>query len=215
MLPERTPLRPGTGALRGLPAPVANSSEGSDCVQGLNRICLERVTFTNSMTSHELFAAMPAALALDILEFNRANDKKLYRAALDAVASARKWRSVFLERQPWPERYSMMVASLSRPALGVAADTLLRNWLLKKHTALLADFLDALAIKHDKGVVEELPKSVEDGALKMAVETLLAKHPAEAVAVYLHAFNSMNAESWGNLEALLQSEPRLRLKPAA
>jgi len=163
------------------------------------------------MTSHELFAAMPAALALDILEFNHTNDKKVYRAALDAVAAARKLRPVFLERQPWQERYNMMGASLGRPALGIVADGLLRNWLLKKYTAILTDFLDALNIKHDKGVVEELPKSVDDPMLKRAVETLLSKHPAEPVAVYLHAFNSMNAESWANLDELLQSEPRLRL----
>jgi len=167
------------------------------------------------MTSTELFAAMPASLALDILEFNHANDKQIYRAALDAVAAARKLRSVFLERQPWQERYTMMVASLSRPALGMVADGLVRNWLLKKYTAILTDFLDALGIKHDKGVVEDLPKSVEDSALKTAVETLLTKHPAEPVAVYLHAFNSMNAESWANLETILQSEPRLRLKREA
>src|SRR5262245_13448410 len=107
------------------------------------------------MTSSELFASMPATLALDILEFNHTNDKKLYRAALEAVAAARKLRSVFLERQPWQERYKMMIASLARPALGVAADSLLRNWLLKKYTAVLTDFLDALNIKHEKGVVEE------------------------------------------------------------
>jgi hypothetical protein len=164
------------------------------------------------MTSSELFAAMPATLALDILEFNHTHDKKLYRASLDAVASARKLRPVFLERQPWQERYKMMIASLSRPVLGVAADSLLRNWLLKKYTAILTDFLDALNIKHDQGVVEDLPKSVEDGALKTAVETLLAKHPAEPVAVYLHAFNSMNAETWANLDEILKAEPRLRLQ---
>jgi hypothetical protein len=163
------------------------------------------------MTSSELFAAMSPALAADILEFNHTSDKKLYRAALDNVAAVRKLRPVFLERQPRQERYAAMTASLGRPTLGAAADSLLRNWLLKKHTAILTDFLDALSIKHEKGVVEDLPKSVEDGALKTAVEMLLAKHSPEPVAVYLHAFNSMNAESWANLDAILKAEPRLRL----
>src|SRR5438093_4499086 len=163
------------------------------------------------MTSHGLFAAMPATLATEILEFNHTNDRKLYRAALDAIAQSRRVRSVFLERQPRTERHTAMISSLSRPALATAADSLLRNWLLKKHTALLVDFLDALAIKHEKGVVEELPKSVDDAALKNAVETLLAKHPPEAVAVYLHAFNFMNAERWTNLENVLQTEPQLKL----
>jgi len=164
------------------------------------------------MTSHELFAAMPAPLAAEILEFSHTNERKLYRAALDAVAQARKVRPVFLERQLPAERYSAMTASLGRPSMAMAADSLLRNWLLKKHTSLLVDFLDALNIKHEQGVVEELPKSVDDSALKIAVETLLAKHPAEAVAIYLHAFNSMNAESWTNLDTLLQAEPRLKLR---
>ena len=155
---------------------------------------------------------MPAPLAAEILEFSHTNERKLYRAALDAVAQARKVRPVFLERQPPAERYSAMTASLGRPSMAMAADSLLRTWLLKKHTSLLVDFLDALNIKHEQGVVEELPKSVDDSALKIAVETLLAKHSAEAVAIYLHAFNSMNAESWTNLDALLQAEPRLKLR---
>lgn len=159
-----------------------------------------------------MFAAMPASLSADILDFNHASDKRIYRAALDAVAQVRRVRPVFLERMPREERHGMLVGSLSRPGLDLAADGLIRNWLLKKHSGLLVDFLDALNIKHEKGVVEELPRTVEDSALRAAVETLLAKHPHEAVAVYLYAFNSMNAESWSNLDALLQSEPRLRLK---
>lgn len=164
------------------------------------------------MTSHELFAAMPVSLSADILDFNHSADKRIYRAALDAVAQVRRVRAVFLERLQRDERYAMVIASLSKPGLDLAADGLIRNWLLKKHSALLVDFLEALNIKHEKGVVEELPKTVDDAVLKTAVETLLAKHPHDAVAVYLHAFNSMNAESWGNLDVLLQNEPRLQLR---
>jgi hypothetical protein len=164
------------------------------------------------MTSYEIFAAVPPTVAAEILDFSHTSDRKLYRAALDAVAQARKLRPVFLERQPREERSATMVAALGRPTLAMAADSLLRNWLLKKHTSLLADFLDALNIKHEKGVVDELPNTVEPGPLRIAVETLLAKHPPEAVAIYLHAFNSMNAESWAALDAILQSEPRLKLR---
>jgi len=165
------------------------------------------------MTSHELFAAMPVPLAVTILEFNHDSERKLYRAALEAIAQSRKLRAVFLERQPRIERYATMIASLSRPALNQAADSLLRNWLLKKHTSILIDFLDELGLKHENGVVEELPKSVEDSVLKHAFETLLAKHPQDAVSLYLHAFNSMNGENWANLDRLLHNEPRLNLKP--
>jgi hypothetical protein len=162
------------------------------------------------MTSHSLFGAMPRSLAEDILEFAHSNEKGVYRAALEAVANMRKLRTVFLERQPRPERYRTMIASLSRPALEAAADGLLRNWLLKKHSALLIDFMDALKIQHENGVVNELPKTMDEALLRNALETLLAKHPADVVALYLRAFNGMNGENWANLDSILNAESRLQ-----
>ena len=158
---------------------------------------------------------MPVILAVEILEFSHENEKKLYRAALDAVAQSRKLRPVFLERQPRSERHALLIGSLSRPALNQAADSLLRNWLLKKHPALLVDFLNALGIKHENGVVEDLPQRVDDAQLRSAVEAVLAKHPRGAVAVYLHAFNSMNGEHWENLENLVLTDSRLSLGTTA
>ena len=124
------------------------------------------------MKSHHLLAAMPPPLVTEILEYNFANDKKVYRVALEAVAQMRKLRPVFLERQPRSERHATMAVALTRPTLELAADTLIRNWLLKKYTPMLTDFLDALKISHEKGAVENLPASVEDTALHSAVETL-------------------------------------------
>jgi len=167
------------------------------------------------MTSDELFAAIPPTLSLEILEFVAATEKPLYKAALEAVAQSRKVRAVFLERQPRAERHQTMLASLGRPPLRLAADNLLRTWLLKKHAGLLADFLDGMKIAHENGVVENLPASAGDADLNNAVEALLAKHPGPVVAVYLHAFSSMNEAGWTNLDALLKSDSRLALKREA
>lgn len=163
------------------------------------------------MAPHELFAAISPALAAEILEYTQQNDKQLYRGAIAVVAEARKVRPVFLERQPRTDRHATMRAVLSRPIATMAADNLIRNWLLKKHNALLIDFLDALKIKHEKGVVETIPESVDDAALKQAVDTLLAKHPPEAVGLYLHAFNEMDEARWKNLDEMLYTDARLEL----
>ena len=163
------------------------------------------------MTSSQLFDQMPTDLGMEIIDYTHATEKALYKAMLDTVAQARKVRPVFLERQPRLDRNLTLLQSLARPAMTTAADSLLRAWLLKKHSQLLIDFLDALSIKHEKGMVEELPKTVEDAALRNAVESLLAKHPHPVVAVYLHAFNSMNTENWMNLEMLLKEDARLKL----
>ena len=166
------------------------------------------------MKAHQVFGLLSPELSGEILEFAFASDKPLYRTALDAVAQLRKVRPIFLERQARTERHASMATALSRPGLELAADGLIRNWLLKKQTTMLTEFLDSLNIKHDKGVVEDLPATVDETALESAVEALLAKYPAEAVAVYLHAFHEMNECKWSNLAAHLETDPRLQLDKA-
>ena len=163
------------------------------------------------LTSHELFGFMSPNLAGEIITFIFESDKPTYRATLNAVAEARHLRPVFLERQPKTQRHAAMIATLARPALDLVAGSLIRTWLLKKHKAMLVDFLNALGIKNEDGVVENLPESMDDVKLKSAIETLLAKYPPEAVAVYLNAFNDMNTANWPNLKTLLETDTRLQL----
>jgi hypothetical protein len=164
------------------------------------------------LTSHELLGFMSPNLALEIITYAYESDKPLYRVALNAVAETRKLRPVFFERQPRTQRHTAMLASLTRPALDLITGNLIRAWLLKKYNAMLVDFLDALGIPHKEGVVEDLPKTVEDAKLQAAVEALLAKYPNEVVAIYLNAFSEMNEVDWPNLKQMLESNPRLQLR---
>jgi len=158
---------------------------------------------------------MSPALANDILSFIFESDKPAYRATLAAVAEARHVRPIFLERQPRAERHTAMLSALTRPQRETAAAAFIRAWLVKKHAVMLVDFLNALEIKNENGVVEDLPSAMDDARLKAAVEILLGKYPHEVVAVYLNAFNDMNAAGWPNLKALLESDTRLQLGSAA
>jgi hypothetical protein len=154
---------------------------------------------------------MSPALANDIITFTFENEKPTYRATLNAVAESRHVRGVFLERQPKAQRHATMISSLARPNLELAAGNLIRIWLLKKYKSMLVDFLNALEIKNEDGVVEDLPQSMDDAKLKSAVDILLGKYPPEAVAVYLNAFNDMNEANWANLKVLLEGDSRLQL----
>jgi hypothetical protein len=100
---------------------------------------------------------------------------------------------------------------LTKPQMDGAAGALLRAWLLKKHKAMLVDYLNALSIANEEGVVEDLPPTVDDAKLKAAVDLLLGKYPHEVVAVYLNAFNDMNNANWANLKTMLETEARLQL----
>ena len=154
---------------------------------------------------------MSPALALEIINYVYESDKPLYRTVLAAVAEARKLRPVFLERQPRTDRHNTMVQTLARPSLDAVTGNLVRAWLLKKYKSMLCDFLDALGITHNEGVVEDLPPTIEEEKLRAAVETLLGKYPPEVVAVYLNAFHDMNEVDWPNLKALLEGDKRLQL----
>jgi len=171
---------------------------------------LGNVDWSELMKSNELFIAMPTALAESILEDTYHLDKPVYRAVLDAVAQARKLRTIFLERQPRGQRHALVVNTLMRRTSEALADNVVRTWLLKKHVDLLTLFLDSLGISHDKGMVDEVPDSVEREVLERAVETVLAKFPQDVVAIYLHAFHEMNDPLWENLAKILETDTRLQ-----
>src|SRR5580700_9958911 len=103
------------------------------------------------LTSHELFGFMSPALGARIIEFAHDDNKDLYRTALSAVAEFKKVRPAFLERSPRASRHADMAVMLSRPRLELVAANLLREWLMKKQTAMLVSFLDALGIAHKEG----------------------------------------------------------------
>ena len=165
------------------------------------------------MRSHELFQKMSPALAAQVFTFLHEQQKPVYKAAIQGLANQRNLRGVFIERKPREERHTWMKAALSRPVSETLATHLLQAWLLGANKEMLNDFLDSLQITHDAdGTVEELPACPSKQELASAVAVLLAKYPAEAVAVYLHAFRDMDSSvQWPALAELLQETPELRV----
>lgn len=163
------------------------------------------------LTSHEMLGFMAPELAQEILENLFQNDKELYRATMASVAEARKVRAIFLERKPRAERNAAMISTLSRASMEPVAANLIRGWLMKKHLPMVSQFLDELGVKHEKGVIEDLPEKMEDARIDTAVEKLLSSYPPQVVAIYLQAFYSMNEANWPHLKKTLETDPRLQI----
>jgi hypothetical protein len=163
------------------------------------------------MKANQMFAALTRPLAGQILEDLHQQQKELYRTALQAAAQSLKVRPVFLERQPRAERNQRMATALGHADMNLIASNVIGGWLLKCQTPMLSDFLGALKIPHEQGVVEDLPASVEAAALTAAVEGLLARYPQEVATLYLHAFFEMNEARWESLALLLRDDIRLQL----
>ncbi len=165
------------------------------------------------MKAHRIFEQMSPTLAARILAWLQAEEKAIYKAAVQGLANQRKLRPVFIERKPPAERHPWMQAALSRPVSDALAGHVVQAWLLGPQKQMLRDFLGALGIEHaEDGTVEELPPSPPKEKIAEAVGQLLAKHPAEEVAVYLHAFQGMDsAVNWAALEEILAEKSELRL----
>ncbi len=162
------------------------------------------------MKAHEIYHRISPALNEQILSTLFVSDKPAYKASVNALAAQRKLRPIFVERKPRPERHTWMHQAIGQKVSDEIALNLLQFWLLTTQQDILKDFLDALGVPHDgKGAVDELPVEPEKTLIASAIEILLARHPHEPVAVYLHTFLSMNDPVWTGLDELLASEPRL------
>ena len=162
------------------------------------------------LTFHELIGFMSPKMANRILEDTQANNREVYRALVASMAQAQKMRPVFIGRQPKERRHKSFVQMLSRAGSEEHAGNLIRGWLFKEHKDVLTGFLGKLGIKHEEGMVDDLPESISDDALNAAVNLLIEKYDRELVAVYLTAFNASNENRWGNLDALLADDERLQ-----
>jgi len=145
-----------------------------------------------------------------MLDWFREHQRAVYKNAVATLAQDRKLRPIYVQQKSLAEQYAWLLKTLCLKPCDTIGEHLLQAWLMKKETAMLADFLNALGIPQKDGVVDDLPATVENAKLTAAVENLLAAYPAEEVAVYLHAFYTMNQIQWPNLEAMLKSEPRLQ-----
>lgn len=169
------------------------------------------------MKSHELFQRMSPETATEILTYLQREQKPVYKAAIQGLANQRNLRPVFVERKFPSERHAWMKAALSRALSDALATHLVQAWLLAAHKPMLCDFLDSLGIAHDEdGTVEVIPPAPAKEKIAAAVSQLLGKYPAEAVAIYLHAFQQMDREvNWQPLDEVLSENPQLQFAPPA
>jgi len=165
------------------------------------------------MLAHDIFSSLTPDFAGRIFAFLFEKDKPVYKATIEALATKRNLRPVFVERKPRDERFAWMKDALSKPPNNGLAAHVLQVWLVGAQSALLCDFLDSLGIKHDEnGTVESLPPAPERKKIDKAVEKLLTKHDPTTVAVYLHAFQALHENGgWPTLGEALEGDARLSL----
>jgi len=167
------------------------------------------------MQPHEILGTLSPETVSQMFRFLQKEQKTTFRTCLATLASQRKLRPVFIERKPPDARYAWMWKECKRAGNEAIAANLLHIWLSNAQKPLLIHFLDQLGISHDgDGGIDTLPPQPDPGTIREAVESLLNAFPHEIVAIYLHAFQSMENEGWPALGELLATDPRLHLGSA-
>jgi len=161
------------------------------------------------VTSCEIFSRLTPAEAHELFESLHEANRDAYKGCMQVTASRRRLRPVFLERKPRVDRHEWMRSVLALPSNEDLGLEVLQNWLLGPHRKMLEDFLDALDIQHNEGLIDEIPPQPAREKLDAAVDALLAKYPPFAVKIYLHLFQPEGGEAWPDLDALLTVDPRL------
>ena len=96
------------------------------------------------------------------------------------------------------ERKAKRLASLALLTDIVAARTLV-VYHLADHRDMMGAFLDALAIKHENGLIEDDEVKPDPEKLKGAVATLREKFAPEDVTLYLDTLRCQDPATWGAL----------------
>ena len=165
------------------------------------------------MKAHEIYATIDPSLFTGMLDWFRANDRNIYRTAVNTLTANRKLRPVFVEKKPLAEQYSWILKTLQLRACDSIGEQLIQAYLMAGQQPMLAAFCNAMGIPHDgKGVVTgNLPTQLDADKLSAAIDQLIASHDAKLVTLYLICFNMQVPDGWPTLTEKLATDDRLKL----
>jgi hypothetical protein len=105
------------------------------------------------------------------------------------------------------DRKAKHLASL--PSLpDVIAARALVGYHLAEQRPMMGEFLDALGIAHEKGLIQDEAARPDPEKMGAAVESIAEKFPAEDVSLYLNTLMCQDPETWDALSEIMQ----LRIK---
>jgi hypothetical protein len=124
--------------------------------------------------------------------------------ACATIATQMKFRAKSVLNLPVDKKTRYLV-NLPQVSDAVAARALV-NYHLGLKRPMMGDFLDALGVTHEEGLIkDETVGKPDSDKLKTAADHIAAKYPREDVALYFSTLISQDPETWGELAELPQT----------
>jgi hypothetical protein len=124
--------------------------------------------------------------------------------ACATIATQMKFRAKSVLSLPVDKKTKYLVG-LPQVSDSVAARALV-NYHLALQRPMMGDFLDALGVTHEEGLIkDETIVKPDSEKLRAAVDQVAAKYPADDVALYFSTLVSQDPDTWGELASLPQT----------
>ena len=159
------------------------------------------------MKPHQVFARLSEERAFALLEKVKEKLPGVYTQAVGAACVTLKARPQFMMKQPKQKRAQFVKQALSRFAAGPIAEEVLAAYFLEVRRDLLTEWLDALGIEHENGVLkQDNPAAPAREQLETAVAKFRGGADPDDRQLLLEAFAAQSAVTWPALDALLGVE---------
>lgn len=156
------------------------------------------------MKPYQVFARMQPERADRILDAILDEAPGVYTQAVAAAAATMKARPQFMMKQGKEKRAKLIRQALSRVAASPIAEEVLAAYFLEIKNALLVEWLDALGLEHEEGVLQtEAPDSPSAEALEKLLAEYRKGDDADDRELLLEAFAAQSAIEWPDFERLL------------
>ena len=156
------------------------------------------------MKPHEIFGHMSQERALHVLQQVKAKLPGVYTQAVGAACVTLKARPQFMMKQSKEKQAQFVRSALARFAASPIAEEVLAAYFLEVRRDLLTEWLDALGIEHENGILkQDNPAEPSREKLSEAVAKFRAGDGGDDRELLLHAFAAQSAVEWPALDALL------------
>jgi hypothetical protein len=157
------------------------------------------------MRAHQVFAAMSPERAVALMGTLREHAPLAFAQALAVASAAMRARPVYLAKRPLEKQAEAARRAFARVSAADAAEQILATYFLECRTPLLEEWLDALGLAHEKGVLtDDSPEAPDSKKLGAAVEAFRAGDDPEEREILLQAFAAQTAIDWPELDALIE-----------
>lgn len=158
------------------------------------------------MRCFEIFAAMPPEQARQVLREIRDKAPAGFQQALMLACGALRSRPVYMRGLPFEKQADAVRRALARVASNTVAEELLAVYFLECHRPLLVEWLDAIGLAHEDGILkDDAPPQPDPGKLREVAERFVAGEAPETRRLLLRAFCAQEPIEWPVLDGLLDA----------